>query len=312
MKLTRDAFIGPWAGVPVAWHDDDTFDEATYRRDVAHCCAIGVPGVYTAGTTGEFYAMELDEWQAVTDATIDEARAHGTPVMIGCTSTYTRGVLRRARHAVAAGADAIQVTFPFWMPLPERCVVPFFEEIRHAVGELPISIYETTRAKNLLTVPLAEAVCAAVPTLMMVKANAGTLGAAPEGCTALSRLVNVFVGEDLWAELGPHGATGACSAWIYRAPKLTMALWQALRDKDWAELNRLSEQLKTYRREFGNPVLAPLELTDSAIDRLGGIATGHLQTSLRCRGPYPSADPDTVRLCREWFERHMPDAIKMP
>ena len=34
---------GPWAGLPVAWTDDDRFDEATYRHDVARCCEAGVP-----------------------------------------------------------------------------------------------------------------------------------------------------------------------------------------------------------------------------------------------------------------------------
>lgn len=45
--LTRETFIGPWAGLPVAWQDDYSFDESTYRSDVARCCAAGVPGVYT-------------------------------------------------------------------------------------------------------------------------------------------------------------------------------------------------------------------------------------------------------------------------
>ena len=54
MPLTRDTFTGPWAGLPVAWTDDDRFDEVTYRADVARCCQAGIPGVYTGGTTGEF------------------------------------------------------------------------------------------------------------------------------------------------------------------------------------------------------------------------------------------------------------------
>ena len=77
--LNRETFTGPWAGVPVAWTDDDRFDETTYRTDVARCCEAGVPGVYTAGTTGEFYAMEFDEWKAVTLATVKNARLTASP-----------------------------------------------------------------------------------------------------------------------------------------------------------------------------------------------------------------------------------------
>ena len=84
--LTRETFVGPWAGLPVAWDEDDRFDEQTYRQDVKRCCQAGVPGVYSGGTTGEFYAMEFDDFKAVARATVEECKAEGTAVMIGCSS----------------------------------------------------------------------------------------------------------------------------------------------------------------------------------------------------------------------------------
>jgi len=45
--LTQEDLVGPWAGIPVAWSENDRFDEQTYRQDVARCCRAGVPGVYT-------------------------------------------------------------------------------------------------------------------------------------------------------------------------------------------------------------------------------------------------------------------------
>jgi dihydrodipicolinate synthase/N-acetylneuraminate lyase len=140
--LTRETFTGPWAGLPVAWTGDDRFDETTYRADVARCCQAGAPGVYTAGTTGEFYAMEFDEWKAITRATVEEGHAHGKPVMIGCTSTYNLGAARRAAYAAQCGADAIQVALPFRMVVGDDQVVPFFKEVADASGRLPMSIYD--------------------------------------------------------------------------------------------------------------------------------------------------------------------------
>ncbi len=98
--LTRQTLTGPWAGLPVAWTEDDRFDEETYRGDIARCCRAGMPGIYTGGTTGEFYAMELDEFKAVARATVAECHAHGKPAMIGVSSTYTLGeeYLRRVQR----------------------------------------------------------------------------------------------------------------------------------------------------------------------------------------------------------------------
>ena len=101
-----------------------------------------------AGGAGEFFAMELDEFTEITRATIEECRKHGTPAMIGCTSTYTRGVIRRAQMAQDLGADAIQLALPFWEVPEGDWYLSFFRDVAAAVGDLPISIYETMRTKK--------------------------------------------------------------------------------------------------------------------------------------------------------------------
>jgi dihydrodipicolinate synthase/N-acetylneuraminate lyase len=308
--LTRETFTGPWAGLPVAWTDDDRFDEKTYRGDVARCCEVGAPGVYTAGTTGEFYAMEFDEWKAVTRATIDEGHAHGKPVMIGCTSTYNLGAARRAAYAAQCGADAIQVALPFWMEIGDDQIVPFFKEVADASGGLPLSVYETTRAKKILTIEQHRAIKQAVPSFMMVKANEATVGRTPEGCQALSKFVNVFVGENEFAQYGRLGAKGGCSSMIYWNPRVILALWRQVEQRDWASADATCEKLNQMLAFLGEK-FGPRGLTDTALDRLGGTTGGFLKCGLRSRGPYPSATPDDVAAMREWYRKHFPDMLKM-
>jgi len=308
--LTRDTFVGPWAGLPVAWTDDDRFDEPTYRSDVARCCEAGVPGVYTGGTTGEFYAMEFDEFQEVARVTVNECQAHGTPAMIGCSSTYTGGAVRRAEFAASIGAAAIQVAMPFWMEIGEPNIVPFFQEVGEAAGGLPLSVYETTRAKRVLTLEQHRDIRNAVPNYQMVKANAGTVGATPDGCQALSEIVNVFVGEGLWSTLGPRGARGGCSSVIYWNPRICLAMWQALDNRDWTEMEKFQLQIKPLF-EFLAAEFSPQGFTDTAFDRMGGVASGFLQTSLRSRGPYPSATSDDVETLRRWYKSHFPEMLEL-
>ena len=310
IALNRENFVGPWAGLPVAWTDDEKFDEATYRTDVRTMCDLGVPGVYTAGTTGEFYAMEFDEWQAVTRVTIEECKARKMPVMIGCSSTYTLGAARRAAFAAERGADAIQVALPFWMEVEDGQVVPFFEEVSKAFGGLPLSIYETLRAKKALTVEQHRAIKRAVPNYLMVKANSGTVGCTPEGCEALSEFVNVFVGEKTWARLGPKGAIGCCSSIVYWNPKVILKLWAQVQKKNWPAVQQTCEKLgavlEFYQRSFDGR-----GLLDSAGDRLGGLAAGCLKTSLHCRGPYLSATEEDIQTLRKGYKEHFPELLEL-
>lgn len=308
--LTRETFVGPWAGLPVAWTDDDRFDESTYRGDVVRCCQANVPGVYTGGTTGEFYAMELDEFQAVARATVEECHAHGTPAMIGCSATYTLGVARRAEYAASIGADAIQVALPFWMEIGESQIVPFFEHVARAAGDLALSVYETTRAKRALTLAQHRAIRESVPTYLMVKANAGTIGATPDGCEALSKLVNVFVGEGLWGTLGPRGARGCCSSVIYWNPRVCLQMWRELDSRNWPAVDQSYQRIKPLF-EFLHAEFGTKGFTDTAFDRMGGVASGFLKTSLRSRGPYPCVTEQDVVTLRRWFESHFPEMLEL-
>jgi dihydrodipicolinate synthase/N-acetylneuraminate lyase len=308
MALDRATFRGPWAGLPVAWTDEDRFDEDCYRRTVANVCQAGVPGVYTGGTTGEFYAMEFDEFQEVARATVEECHDHGVPAMIGCTSTYTRGAARRAEYAAQIGADAIQVALPYWMEVPATEIVAFFSDVAAASDRLPLSIYETRRAKRVLSFEEHRAIAEAVPNYIMVKANAGTLAATSEGCAALSALVNVFVGEDRWLELAPAGAAGCCSSLVYWNPGIILEQWSRIERGQWSAARSLDAKMRSVH-EFLHHQFGARGFTDTTYDRLGAVACGFPDISLRNRRPYPSADAGHVAILREWFVQHFPEML---
>jgi len=308
--LSDENFVGPWAGLPIAWTANDEFDEQTYREDVARCCQAGAPGMYTGGTTGEFYALDFDEFKAVTRATVEESHVAGKPAMIGCTWTYTIGTAKRAAFAAEAGADAIQTALPFWAEVPDSTVVEFFEDVSRASGGLPLSIYETSLAKKILTLEQHQAIKEAVPNYGMVKANAGTVGATPEGCQTLSKIVSVFVSESRWVELCPKGAKGSCSALIYWNPRVTLALWDYVCTQQWDSAQALSRKIgdcvEFVVGEFGKK-----GFTDTAFDRLGGRSSGFLKTSLRCRGPYPGPTEQDVQALRQWCRDHFPEMLDL-
>ena len=307
--LTRQTFIGPWAGLPVAWTENDEFDEDTYRGDVARCCKAGVPGVYTGGTTGEFYAQERDEFERIARATVEECHRHSKPALIGCTATSTRGACLRAAFASQIGADAIQIAFPFWMEIADDQVLPFLTSVAKAARGLPLSIYETSRAKKLLTVKQHFQIHNALPQYMMVKATKGTIGDSTEGCRALSEIVNVFVGEHRWAELGPQGAIGGCSSIVYWSPRVLLRSWSRLQNRNWPEL---ADDCRKFAAIFDGLLEAfgTRGFTDTVYDRLGGRAGPFLRTSLRCRAPYAAPNECDVENMRGLFRQHYPEMLR--
>jgi len=306
--ISKDVLQGPWAGLPVAWNDDLSFDEVAYRSDLKNTCAAGVPGVYTAGTTGEFYAMEYDEWKIITRVTVEECQRAGTPVMIGVTSTYTLGAVRRAAFAAELGADAIQVALPYWMDMDDRMILPFFEEITEVCPNVALSIYETKRTKKTLTLEQHQEVFNSTGSYLAVKSNEGTLGCSPEGCKQLSEFVNVWVGEDKFNTLGPYGAIGSASALVYMNPRIILYMFDLLLKKKWDELKPLTDQVGRLVKEGLKP-FAERGFTDTAFDRLMGKTSGFLSMNVRSRGTYISPTNEDVHSLKKWMQENTPELL---
>src|SRR4051812_34184573 len=98
-RLTANDCRGIWAGVPMSWDGRDHFDEDGYRANVETMCRAGVHGVYTTGSTGEFYAVEWDEFRRMVDIQAEVCGRYKVPLQIGCCADSTRKALRLIEYA---------------------------------------------------------------------------------------------------------------------------------------------------------------------------------------------------------------------
>ena len=105
-RLTPRLLRGIWAGVTLSWNEDYSFDEASYRENLRRLCAAKVHGIYTTGSTGEFYALDFAEFQRMVDIVVATVRPKGIPVQVGCCADDTRDVLQQVEHAARAGVTA--------------------------------------------------------------------------------------------------------------------------------------------------------------------------------------------------------------
>lgn len=305
--LTTSALEGIWAGLPVPWTESNEIDESALRENVRRVCRAGAHGVYTHGTTGEFYAQTPEEWRRVVIATIEEAKPYGTPVQIGCTSLWTQEVIRRAAYALDAGAAAIQIAFPFWLPLTDDQSLRFLKEVTMAVSAMPVVIYNTAQSKKTLTAGLLKRIMdAGIPVIgckgvRSTDELASLHGAAPE--------LRFFVGEADLAGWWKYGARGCYSSLVYACPRLILHYYEMCRRRD-PEAERIAQALKRIISEY---VIPRIErgMYDTAFDRVFAMATEFLTGSLLLsRGPYDSPTQKDVLEFRDWCARCFPEFIQ--
>lgn len=303
-KLTRQNLDGIWHALITPWTDDDQLDERRYAREIRSFAGTGLHGLYTGGTTGEFYAQDDDTFERVTKITCDEAHAIGLPVQIGATALATRIAVRRIKVAVKAGADAIQIALPFWLQMRDDETLTFFKDVADAAEGLPIVYYATGRSKRKVEPKLLGEICRAVPALIGAKdtgCDLDTLRAVLKEAPDFS----VFGGDhDLDERLAAGGRGGYCAVTGLNA-RLMVAIYDHLKAGRHDEAARLLSPVKRLMTEVIIPMVTRDGYMDSALDRLMRTLGGG-DVGLRCQKPYMHCTPAHLDTLRAWVQRNAP------
>lgn len=146
--LTRENLKGVWAAVPTPWNEEEKFDEAIFRENVVRLCEAGVHGVYTTGSTGEFYALDFEEFKRMVDAFSKETKNKKVLTQVGCTSINTRDSIKMIRYVEEKDIDGVQVAFPFWMKLRDEECIKYFKDINQVCPNIGIIHYNIMRSKR--------------------------------------------------------------------------------------------------------------------------------------------------------------------
>ncbi len=307
MPLTSETLKGMWAGMPVPWNEQDHLDEEALRENVRRVCQMGAHGVYTHGTTGEFYAQTPGEWRRVAQITVQECQQSRTPTQVGCTALWTGEVIRRAEFAQEIGADGIQIAFPFWFPLTDAEAVDFLKDVTREAPGMPIILYNTGRSKKPLTDDLLKRLLDQEIPLI------GCKGVRSEeeitAFLALAPQLKIFTGEPNLAAWWNAGVRGSYSSLVYACPRLMLRYYRLCEEGN-PEALEIGEGLHRLSQEF----VAPLQqegLSDTAFDRIFAAATGFLTGSLlRSRPPYRMATQRDVEKLRECCQRVFPEFLE--
>jgi len=302
--LSRDTLRGIWPALITPWSDDGDLDERRFVDEIRAYAGTGVHGIYTGGTTGEFYAQDDRTFERIAKLACREGHAIGVPVQIGCTALSTRTVRRRVRVALDCGTDGVQVAIPFWLELKDDEVTAFIRDVADEAGDVPLILYHTPRAKRMLSPGLIAEIAASVPTLLGMKYPSVDV---PTLRTILRLLPDlcVFVGEDSLLPMIREGAKGCYSSVAGLNARLMVDLYRHAAGGQYDEAQTLHDAVHRLVTEVLWPMVHDEGLWDSAVDRVMRVAGG-VDVGLKCQGPYRSAGPEHVERLVAWCRSHAP------
>jgi dihydrodipicolinate synthase/N-acetylneuraminate lyase len=305
-RLTRQNFHGVWPALILPWTDRDELDEARFVTEIRAYANCGVHGVYTGGTTGEFYAQDDATFRQVAEIACREGHDVGLPVQIGCTALSTRTLCQRIRWAIAAGAEGVQFARPFWLELSDLEVIDVVRAAADVAGQTGIVLYQTNRAKRKLSPELLSQLAAEIPMLLGVK-DTGCSVAELKAILRTAPDFAIFGSEHDLVEKISAGGRGTFSSIAGLNARRIAELYELAASKKCGEAAPLQDDVRRYTFELLVPMVRE-GLWDSAVDRVQRIAGG-VDVGLRVQPPYRSATPEHVKRLKVWCRQHAPSLL---
>jgi 4-hydroxy-tetrahydrodipicolinate synthase len=245
----------------LAFRDDFSIDEAETRRHLAHVAATrGISAITVNGHASEVHACTFEEQQRILAVSMAEV-GDRVPLINGVYADGSMEAARIARMAEKEGASALLVFPPNSMSaggqLRPEMGLAHFKMIADAT-DLPIIVFQYPASTGLgypfdTLMKLFEA----VPNIRAIKdwcADPQLHEKHIRTLQALSRPVNVLTTHSAWlmASLS-MGANGLLSGAGSVVPDLQVALFEAVRAKDFARAQRINDRLYPLQQAFYAP-----------------------------------------------------------
>jgi 4-hydroxy-tetrahydrodipicolinate synthase len=209
---------GSFVALVTLFDDDGEVDLAATRAHVERVVAAGSDGVLVCGSTGEFPALDEDERMAVAEAAIAQAGGRiAVGVHVG--TPATRSTARLARHAAAAGADALAAVTPYYLKTDGAGLASHLEAVKEAAPDVPLLAYSIGRLAGYEHPVDVLGDLAARGVLQGVKESGDDLGRLVAIREACGPGFAIFAGSPhLQAACLAHGASGSILGLANAAP----------------------------------------------------------------------------------------------
>ena len=131
MKLPLKGIIPPMI-TPLT--ENGELDKKGLENLINHLISGGVHGIFILGTNGEAPSLSYALRKELITETCNLV-AKRIPILVGITDTSFEGSIEIAEHSKEAGADAVVIAPPYYMPISQTEMVEYLE---YLVPKLPL------------------------------------------------------------------------------------------------------------------------------------------------------------------------------
>ena len=249
MKLPLKGIIPP---IVTPLKSDTELDEKGLKKLIDHIIGGGVHGVFLLGTTGEATNLSYELRKEFIQKACSYVNKK-VPVMVGITDTCLQGSIEIANAAKDAGADALVISAPYYLPISQNEFITYLEQLipllplpfmmynMPSCTKMHMSVNTVRRAKELGAIGIKDSSGNLPYMLSLIEEFKDS----PE--FAIIAGTEIFLPETIKA--GGHGAV-AGGANLF--PALFVELYDASVNDDTEKIEQLREKLLLIEEKIYN------------------------------------------------------------
>ena len=305
--LSAKDIHGNWATLLSAWNADGSPDYGRIGHEIDVLLDIGVDGIYSNGTAGEFHAQTEDEFDSISELLAAKCNAAGMAFQLGVSHMSAQISLERLRRVVPLSPSAVQLILPDWFPVTQVEAVAFLERMAENSGGIGLVLYNPPHAKKRLGPAELGFLADRIPSLVGVKTAGGDEAWYADMQERIPGL-SVFIPGHLLASGIRRGAAGAYSNVACLNPAAAQ-LWynQMLTDMDGAL--ELESRLCQFMNLHIVPFIRDQGYCNAACDRLMALIGDWADVGAEMRWPYRSIPVSEARRLRPIARKLLPEFI---
>ncbi|SON54352.1 putative DapA-like lyase [Hartmannibacter diazotrophicus] len=286
-----------WQGIHsvlvTPFDSNGAIDFARFEELVDRNIAAGADGVIVCGSTGEFYAMTVEERDALFRSTVS-ATARRVPVLAGVSDLSLDVTFDLCGRAKAAGCDGILALPPIYAKPDLREAEHFYRRLS-ALCDLPIMLYNSPARLGVNLLPELVDKLADLPNVVAIKDSSADIQQVTELCARVKDRLAVFVGyETMIRSALPVGCSGVVAMAHQLSGRLVRTYYDACAAGDTATADKLELALfaiygcfksgsfyagiKAAMNELGQPVGDPREpllpFSDAQVSKVRDLLQG--------------------------------------
>ena len=220
----ENGFQGVFSAMVTPMTAAQEVDYETLASFAGYLVEAGVHGIIPLGSTGEYYALNAQEREAVVAATLD-AVAGRVPVLVGTNAGSTRQVVEYSQQAQEQGADGLLLAAPYYsLPTHDELLEHF--RVIDAEVDIPIMLYNYPGRTGVDMTPDLVGRLAELDNVRYIKESTGDMTRVGEIIRRFGERITVFCGCDTLAyESFLMGAAGWVGGVVNVLPKQHVELF---------------------------------------------------------------------------------------